>query len=90
MLAAYPQVPTGYDLGVGLAVQSYDGQLCLGLISDANAAPDANRLRDFILESFEELARAAGLRRTPSKSKKKAARERRGSRVVVMNARSAG
>jgi hypothetical protein len=26
MIATYPQVPTGYDLGVGCAVQSYDGK----------------------------------------------------------------
>ena len=31
MLAAYPQVPTGYDLGVGCAVHSYDGKLFVGL-----------------------------------------------------------
>jgi diacylglycerol O-acyltransferase len=48
MLAAYPQVPTGYDLGVGCAVHTYDGRLCVGLIADAHAAPDVERLRDFL------------------------------------------
>ncbi|HUI41945.1 MAG TPA: wax ester/triacylglycerol synthase family O-acyltransferase [Terriglobia bacterium] len=62
MIASYPQVPTGYDLGVGCAVQSYDGKLCVGLIADAHAAPDASRLRDFLAVSFEELCRAAGLK----------------------------
>jgi len=58
MLAAYPQVPTGYDLGVGCAVHSYDGRLCVGLIADAHAAPDVERLRDFLVLSFRELQRS--------------------------------
>ena len=59
MIATYPQVPTGYDLGVGCAVQRYDGKLFVGLIADALAAPDVNRLRDFVLVSFEELCKSA-------------------------------
>jgi diacylglycerol O-acyltransferase / wax synthase len=58
MIASYPQVPIGYDLGVGCAVQSYDGKLFIGLIADAFAAPDVDRLRDFILVSFEELCKS--------------------------------
>ena len=27
MIASYPQVPTGYELGVGCAAQSYAGKL---------------------------------------------------------------
>jgi diacylglycerol O-acyltransferase len=59
MIATYPQVPIGYDLGVGCAVQSYDGKLFIGLIADAVSAPDVGRLRDFILASFEELCKSA-------------------------------
>jgi len=62
MLACYPQVPTGYDLGVNCAVQSYDGKLCFGLIADAHVAADVGRLRDFLSTSFRELCRAAGLK----------------------------
>jgi len=58
MIASYPQVPTGYDLGVGCAVHSYDGKLFFGLIADAQAAPDVSRLRDFLLVSFEELRKS--------------------------------
>ena len=59
MIASYPQVPIGYDLGVGCAVQSYDGKLFIGLVADAFAAPDVGRLRDFIVLSFEELCKSA-------------------------------
>lgn len=58
MLAAYPQVPTGYDFGVGCAVHSYNGKLFWGLIADTDAAPDVERLRDFITDSFQELQKS--------------------------------
>lgn len=57
MLASYPQVPTGWDLGVGCAAHSYDGKLFLGLIADTDAAPDVERLRDFMVQAFHELCR---------------------------------
>ncbi len=59
MVAAYPQVPTGYDLGINCAVQSYDGKLFFGLVADAKVASDVNRLRDFLYTAFEELRAAA-------------------------------
>ncbi len=65
IVASYPQVPTGYELGVGVAVQSYAGKLFFGLIADADAAPDVKRMRDFIQSSFRDLYRAAGLRKPP-------------------------
>lgn len=63
MLAAYPQVPTGWDLGVGCAVHSYSGKLFFGFIADTHAAPDADRLRDFLVLSFQELRRSAALKK---------------------------
>lgn len=63
MLAAYPQVPTGWDLGVGCAAHSYDGKLFFGFIADTHAAPDVDRLRDFHVLSFEELRRSAALKK---------------------------
>jgi diacylglycerol O-acyltransferase len=64
MIAAYPQVPTGCDLGVGCAVHSYDGKLFFGLLADAHAAPDVDRLRDFLVLSFDELRRSVALKKT--------------------------
>jgi len=63
MIAYYPQVPTGYELGIGCAVQSYDGKLFFGLSGDALAAPDVGRLRDFLYVSFRELCRSAGVKK---------------------------
>jgi diacylglycerol O-acyltransferase len=70
MLASYPQVPTGYELGVGCAVQSYDGKLFFGLIADAHIARDVRRLRDFLYVSYRELCRAAGIKKAkPQKTR---------------------
>jgi len=70
MIATYPQVPTGYDLGVNCAVESYDGKLFFGLIADAHVASDVRRLRDFLYVSFRELCRAARRGGKPSGLKK--------------------
>ena len=59
MIASYPQVPTGYDLGVNCAVESYNGKLFFGFIADAQVASDVDRLRDFLRVSFRELCHAA-------------------------------
>jgi diacylglycerol O-acyltransferase len=69
MLASYPHVPTGWELGVGIAAQTYDGKLFFGLTADKEAAPDVAVLRDLIKLHFEELCRAAGLRKKPRKTR---------------------
>ena len=68
MLACYPHVPTGYELGVNCAVQSYAGKFFCGLTADAQVVPDVGRLRDMIQTSFRETRRAAGVRNPRAKS----------------------
>ncbi len=63
MLACYPHVPTGYELGVNCAIQSYAGKLFFGFTADAQVVPDVGRLRDFVQRSFAELYKAAGLKK---------------------------
>jgi diacylglycerol O-acyltransferase len=71
MLTSYPHVPTGYELGIGCAAQSYDGKIFFGLTSDSDAAPDADRLRDFLRISFAALCRAARVQaRKPGRPRK--------------------
>lgn len=87
MQTIYPQVPTGYELGVNCAVESYDGKLFFGLIADPHVAPDANRLRDFLLVSFRELCRAARKRAQraapqPHQRRMKVHRPRRAARIA--------
>ena len=76
LLASYPHVPTGYELGVGVAVQSYDGRLFFGLTADARVVPDVARLRGYIESCFRELCKAAGMRaltRAPKRRRAKRA-----------------
>jgi len=63
MIASYPQVPTGYELGIGVAVQSYDGKMYFGLTADAKAASDVTRFRDYLRTAFHDLCRTAGVKR---------------------------
>jgi hypothetical protein len=59
MLTVYPHVPTGMDVGISLAVNSYDQKLYFALTSDAKAAPDAERMKEFLDASFLDLRKAA-------------------------------
>ena len=45
------------------AVQSYDGRLFAGFTAAANVVPDVGRLRDLTRAAFDELSRAAGVRK---------------------------
>jgi diacylglycerol O-acyltransferase len=75
MIASYPQVPTGHELGVGVAVQSYDGKMFFGLTADAKAASDVARLRDYIQAAFRDLSRAAGIKTTRRATARNRARQ---------------
>ena len=75
MIACYPHVPTGYELGVNVAVQSYAGRMCCGFTADARVVPDVGVFRDLLLSSFRELRRVAGRRKRaagPAKSPEQA------------------
>jgi diacylglycerol O-acyltransferase len=69
MVACYPYVPTGYELGVNCAFQSYDGRFFCGLTADAVVVPDVGRLRDLLHEAFLELERATAQKPAPPRSK---------------------
>ena len=76
LIASYPQVPTGYELGINIAVQSYDGKLFFGLIADAHVAPDVDRLRDFLRVAFGELCRSAGVKRAAPQARPRRAKSK--------------
>lgn len=61
ILTYYPHVPIGVDMGMGSAIQSYNGRMYFGFTADAAAGPDVERLREFVDESFAELRKAAGV-----------------------------
>jgi len=60
MLEAFPLVPLVDNLGLGVALMSYDGRLCWGFNADYELVPDLEIFKEFILESFAALKEAAG------------------------------
>jgi len=63
MLSGYPMPPPLWGMGINCGVMSYNGRLYFGLVADAQAAPDVDRLRDFLDQSYVELRVAAGVDR---------------------------
>ena len=62
--AHYPLMPIAWEMGVGCGVTSYNQKLYFALVADAKAAPDVDRLGNFLTEAYVELRAAAGV--TPS------------------------
>jgi WS/DGAT/MGAT family acyltransferase len=73
LLTYYPHVPCGSDVGISVAVSSYNQNLYYGVTYDAQAAPDGELFRDFLIESYEELRDAAGVRPAAAPQQKPAA-----------------
>src|SRR3990172_753066 len=61
MLAHYPLIPIGWEMGIGCGVTSYDQKLYFGLMADAGAAPDVAQLKEFLDQAYIELRAAAGV-----------------------------
>jgi diacylglycerol O-acyltransferase / wax synthase len=61
MIAQYPYVPIGYNLGMGTAIFSYDGKLFFGIGSDTQAMDDVEKFREILDECFLELRDLAGV-----------------------------
>ena len=55
MIAAYPYVPLGGFVRIGIAIFSYAGQLNFGVTGDYDSAPDIDVLCHGIEEATEEL-----------------------------------
>ena len=74
LLTMYPHVPAGWDLGIDLAIQSYDGKLFFSFTIDAQAAPDGERMKDFLDAAFVELRKAAKVPETEPAARRKRGR----------------
>jgi diacylglycerol O-acyltransferase len=66
LLTYYPHVPCGSDVGISVAISSYNRSLYCGVTYDAQAAPDGELFRDFVAEAYEELRSAAGVAGMPA------------------------
>ena len=71
--AMYPQVPLLEDMGLGIALMSYDGKLCWGFNADYELVPDLKEFAVRIRSSFEQLQTAVGIRAVEEVKAEKAA-----------------
>lgn len=70
MLRAYPIVPIGGEMGINVAMLTYDGMAYFGFLGDAKAAPHLATLPKFLDAAMRELKSAVGIRTEPSRSKR--------------------
>ncbi len=77
ILTYYPYVPIGDFMGVCCAMVSYDGIFYFGLTVDCACAPDLDRLRDFLDDTFTELREASGLALLPDSQRSNRLQTRR-------------
>jgi len=61
MLDFYPLLPLAGDLGIGVAIMSYDQSLYWGVSCDPKIVPDVDRIGRFIGEEFRALRETAGV-----------------------------
>jgi WS/DGAT/MGAT family acyltransferase len=63
LVEAFGMVPLGDEAGLGIAILSYDGKLCIGLNADFDRVADLALFREGLAESFAELVREAKRRK---------------------------
>jgi diacylglycerol O-acyltransferase len=69
MLAMYPQVPLLANVGLGIALISYNGRVCWGFNADLGLVPDLPDFVDLIRLSFERLAELAEVKPSPPETR---------------------
>ena len=61
LLESYPQVPLLPNTGLGVALFSYNGNICWGFNADYGLVPDLDAFCRAVKESFRELSEATGV-----------------------------
>jgi len=59
MISFWGMLPLAADLGIGVAIGSYDKSLYVSIMSEPSIVEDVSLIRDFIDEEFQALRRAA-------------------------------
>ncbi|MBZ5628108.1 MAG: wax ester/triacylglycerol synthase family O-acyltransferase [Acidobacteriia bacterium] len=59
MVACYPYVPIGGEMGMNCAVLTYDGTAYFGFTGDVHAVPDLKCFEKLLVQSFAELRKLA-------------------------------
>ncbi len=72
MLACYPYVPIGGEMGMNCAMLTYNGVAYFGFTGDVNAAPDLQRFERFLAAAFADLRKLT----SPARSRNRQGRKR--------------
>jgi len=70
MLALYPQVPLLENLGIGIALASYNGTVHWGFNADPDIVPDLETFVALLRGAYDGVARAAGVAVEPQAGKR--------------------
>ena len=62
LLSMYPTLPVALEMGINLAITSYDQKLFISFVGDEVAEEDMSLLADFFDQSFRELREAAAVK----------------------------
>jgi diacylglycerol O-acyltransferase / wax synthase len=62
MTTCYPRVPIGGEMGMNIAVITYNGTAYFGFTCDVKAVPDAEVMERLLVECFEELETSVGIK----------------------------
>jgi diacylglycerol O-acyltransferase len=65
LLGMYPQVPLLANVGLGVALISYNGRVCWGFNADLDLVPDLSTFVEHVRDSFERLAEIAEVKLSP-------------------------
>jgi len=71
MIAWYPYVPIGGEMGVNCAILSYNGNAYFGFSCDVGAVPDPENLEKFVKQSFAELYASSNRQKSAPKSERR-------------------
>ena len=70
LLSLFPQVPLLGDMGLGIALMSYDGKICWGFNANPDVIPDLAKFVDLLQKTIERVAKVAGVTLSTASSEK--------------------
>jgi len=74
LVSLFPQVPLLGEMGLGIALMSYNGKICWGFNANPDVIPDLAEFVGFVKSTIQRIAESAGVALSNSDSKTKASR----------------
>jgi hypothetical protein len=78
LISLFPQVPLLGDMGLGIALMSYNGKICWGFNANPDVIPDLEAFVSLIRTTIDRVADAAGVSLSDSKPRLQTQNKKRG------------